>query len=216
VPKHLSVYMKNIHKKTRQHFILASFLIGLVVLTGFGCKEKPEDNNSNKSEKRGNEMTYDYKDIKQVIGDMDLASEMSNKEATVDNTAKKVNGVDRGIMMMKDGYTYSGLIKDVVGGKASGLAEAKYEDSIYSLYVNFANLLEPVNGDFYEGWLVRKDPFDYISTGKVEKIGGIYSNLYKSKKNLVDYNIYVLTLEPDDGDPDPAKHILEGALKSNP
>ena len=48
--------------------------------------------------------------------------------------------------------------------------------------------------DFYEGWIVRKgDAFDVISTGKVEKIEEIYTNMYSSGQDLTDHDFYVLT-----------------------
>lgn len=38
-------------------------------------------------------------------------------------------------------------------------------------------------------------------------------NTYSSGEDLTDHNFYVLTIEPDDGNPAPADHIVEGTLK---
>ena len=42
---------------------------------------------------------------------------------------------------------------------------------------------------------------------------GIYSNSFSTEKNYLEYDFYVLTIEPDDGDPAPDKHILEGTME---
>ena len=118
-------------------------------------------------------------------------------------------------------YTYSGQLVDVTEGKvvrdivtanSSGFVNALYQNGEYALNAQFGNLPEPKNGDFYEGWLVRKSDSHVISTGKVEKINNVYTNLYMSSTDLTDHTFYVLTLEPNDGNPAPADHILEGEL----
>jgi len=56
--------------------------------------------------------------------------------------------------------------------------------------------------------------FDVISTGKLVEADGHYKNIFVGDTDQTDYARYVLTLEPDDGDPAPAKdHIVEGDLK---
>lgn len=107
---------------------------------------------------------------------------------------------------------YSATLEDVTDeGTAIGEAKATvYSDESYELSVTFSDLSDPEDTDFYEGWLVRSDPSDVISTGRVEKVDDSYVNNYKSEDNLSDYDQYVLTLEPDDGDEAPADHVLEG------
>jgi hypothetical protein len=199
-----------------KHFLfIFTIALGLVMILGVGCKKTDYDYNIKDSENSAEKQqeTYKYKDISQIIGDVELAGKMEDAQPTDDNTKQEVKGSDRGMMMIKDDYQYSSSLEDVTGGGASGLARAGYENGGYSIYASFANLLEPANGDFYEGWLVRVKPFGYISTGKIEKIGGIYNNLYKSRKDFTKYDLYVLTLEPDDGNSAPATHILEGVLE---
>ena len=120
-------------------------------------------------------------------------------------------------------YDYFGQLTDVTqaktirgvmtAGNASGGARATFYDDTYYLLATFANVPEPQNGDFYEGWVVRKEPFDFISTGPVVVIDGAMVNGYVSKQDLTDYNFYVLTLEPDDGNPAPADHVVEGTMQ---
>jgi hypothetical protein len=110
-------------------------------------------------------------------------------------------------------FTYQGNLIDVSGGLASGIAQANFSEGIYDLLAEFKDLPEPQGTDFYEGWVVRKSPFAFISTGKAIKEDGIYSNSFSTEKNYLEYDFYVLTIEPDDGDPAPDKHILEGTME---
>ncbi len=119
--------------------------------------------------------------------------------------------------------TYSGELFDVTNGgdvlsintngAASGNAEASFENGVYSLRATFENLPDPENNEFYEGWIVRKGiNFDVLSTGVAQKVDGVYINEFSLEEDISDHTFYVLTIEPDDGNPAPADHILEGDL----
>lgn len=152
---------------------------------------------------------------------------MMEKEAMVMEMEKSEPSVDSSevapsqAMMSKVSYDYQGLLDDVTGGEtvlgintgglASGVAKFAYDEKFY-MEAEFSNLPEPTGTDFYEGWLVRKDPFDFISTGVVEMVDGVYTNTYSSTTDYTDHDFYVLTIEPDDGDPGPADHVVEGTL----
>ena len=121
-------------------------------------------------------------------------------------------------------FQFSGVLYDVTKGKtvtgvntkgrATGMAHAKFEDGTYNLLVTFENLPDPQGTDFYEGWIVRRGVrFHVISSSKAEKINGVYQNSFQSDQDLTDHDFYVLTIEPDDGNPDPAEHILEGTME---
>lgn len=118
-------------------------------------------------------------------------------------------------------YTYQGSLKDVTrgvvrgittNGTAQGSAMADFREGTYQLLATVENLPEPLNGDFYEGWVVQKRPFKFISTGKLERVNGVYTNRYTAAQDFTSYTQYVLTIEPDDGDPAPAAHIVEGEM----
>jgi hypothetical protein len=111
-------------------------------------------------------------------------------------------------------YQYSGLLTDVSGGSGFGEAKADFENSKYELLATFENLPDPEGLYFYEGWIVRSEPQSVISTGVAVKENGMYKNAYTTNLDLTDHDFYVLTLEPDDGNPAPAAHILEGQLSS--
>ena len=106
-------------------------------------------------------------------------------------------------------------LKDVTGGESTGLATVMYWEDNYDLSVMLYNLPELEEGFFYEGWIVRRgDDMSVISTGATTVENSIHLNIFESDNNFTDHDFYVLTLEPDDGDPAPAEHILEGVLKS--
>ena len=118
----------------------------------------------------------------------------------------------------------SGLLADVTNGEdvlgintrglAEGVAVASYAVGTYSLDVVFDNLPDPLGTDFYEGWVVRRgEEPSVISTGRLVREGDTYKNDFLSSRNFMDHTFYILTLEPDDGDPAPAYHIAEGELQ---
>ena len=120
-------------------------------------------------------------------------------------------------------YSHSGTLEDVTGGEVvrgittegngSGTASFVFDDNGFIMTATMQNIPDPSGTDFYEGWLVRRgDNFNFISTGKLELVDGQYVNTYASEADWTDHDFYVLTLEPDDGDPAPADHIVEGTL----
>lgn len=101
------------------------------------------------------------------------------------------------------------------GGNASGVAQSIFKDETYMLYAEFSNLPDPVNGSFYEGWLVEKETGDFFSTGVVDKDeSGVYVDTYTDSQDWnKSHTFYVLTLEPNDNDSAPADHIVEAVLE---
>ncbi len=113
-------------------------------------------------------------------------------------------------------YEAEGVLKDVSNSGSSGIATAEYyDDGSYELLAEFENLEELDDDFYYEGWLVNQTTSDFLSTGilEVDPQGSLVNNYLGEKDYQTEgYNFYVLTLEPDDGDPAPAKHIVEGLL----
>ncbi len=110
-------------------------------------------------------------------------------------------------------FHQAGILAPVDGSGASGNAKARLSDGKYTLVAHFENLVDPGEGYFYEGWIVREtNGLSVISTGKAEKHNGRYVNVYETSEDLSDHLFYVLTIEPDDGDPAPADHVVEGRL----
>lgn len=94
--------------------------------------------------------------------------------------------------------------------ESGGFAKTWYNDKGFWLHAWFHDIADPIGDDFYEGWLVQQSPFKFISTGELElKEDGYYHNIFSSDIDYSSYDFYVLTLEPNDGNPDPAAHIFE-------
>ena len=157
-----------------------------------------------------------------AINNKDLAMEMRMTSPEPDSMMQSISHTDQEAFMLMN-FLYQGSLADVTEGKsirgtatgraASGMVKATYADGVYSLYASADNLPDPTGSDFYEGWIVRKNPFEVISTGKLEKIDSQYKNFYTSTKDLTDHDFFVITLEQNDNNPAPADHILEGTLK---
>ncbi len=168
-----------------------------------------------------------------VVGFFFVQSNNSNTPNDTAGTVDTMQGTPNSDSMKKDvnedmmmqikqmTYMYQGALLDVTkgevrgintNGQATGVAKADFTDGKYMMMATFTNLPDPVGDDFYEGWIVQKSPFKFISSGKVEKIDGVYTNIYSSGDDLTSYFKYVLTIEPNDGDPAPADHIVDGDM----
>lgn len=109
-------------------------------------------------------------------------------------------------------YMYKGDLSPVDGGNGSGAAMATFENDEYLMRAEINNIPDPEEGFFYEGWVVRPEPFNFISTGELKKEGDTWVNDYMSETDFTDHFRYVLTIEPDDNDPAPADHVVEGDM----
>jgi hypothetical protein len=95
----------------------------------------------------------------------------------------------------------------------SGVAVSTYIDGVYSHTVS-AELGDPAEGKFYEGWLAGG--FGFISTGKLEKEGDKYVLEFTSNDDLTSkYSKVVITEETEANglDNKPEAHVIEGAWK---
>lgn len=184
---------------------LMLLVVVIAALSGFFIWNSAEEEDSNKAD---NEVTTD--DIQELIQNPNEVSE----------TSEPAPGV-RPLV-----YNYFGTLEDVTAtettellrgvetnGLAGGSAEFTYQEGIFYMNAIINSLPTPNGDDFYEGWLVRQDPFEFISTGVLDSEGnGVYTNVFESTTDFTDFNQYVLTIEPNDGDPAPAGHIVEGFL----
>jgi len=103
---------------------------------------------------------------------------------------------------------------DVSGHEASATAQRRINSQgVFEHTVVTENLQKPGADRFYEGWLVRPEPFHFISTGIMDlRTDGNYElNFESDNLNLMNYPEVVITLEAvDDGSPE--DHILEGSF----
>jgi hypothetical protein len=99
---------------------------------------------------------------------------------------------------------------DAVGTyTGSGIAKSTYVDGEFVHTVN-ADIGDPAEGKFYEGWLVGS--FGFVSTGKMVKEGDQYVLEFKSQEDMSSYKKVVITEETlaDGLDNSPEAHVLEG------
>jgi hypothetical protein len=99
-------------------------------------------------------------------------------------------------------------------GDSSGEAYATFADGSYALYAEFDNLPPLTEDLFYEGWVIGGAE-GVVSTGVLEQVDGRFVNNFSSDQDLTDSTRYILTLEPNDGDPAPADHVVEGDFVAN-
>ena len=91
----------------------------------------------------------------------------------------------------------------------SGSAESSYDGKMYSHKVT-ADIGDPAEGKFYEGWLVGS--FGFVSTGKMVKEGNQYVLQFESQEDMNSYKKVVITEETEANglDNNPEAHVLEG------
>ena len=94
----------------------------------------------------------------------------------------------------------------------SGIVQAGFVDGKYRLVAAFAGIPDPKAGYFYAGWLRKENSPDAVSTGKVEKINSIYSNVLQVDKDLSEFSTYTLTLQPENDEEQIGETVMEGKL----
>ncbi len=186
-------------------------LLGAVLLIGGGCIGKGSDNTPTVDVEIDREaILFEAKEQGLIMGDEEA---LKMGQVLVDDGGVSPNDVEA--YLAQDFTDWSGAaLADVTGGGSYGIAHASYINGSFKIIADMGNVPSPSDGYFYEGWLVRRgNNMSVISTGRAQVIGEKLLNVYTSSTNLSDHDFYVLTLEPDDGNPAPAEHILEGTLR---
>lgn len=102
------------------------------------------------------------------------------------------------------------VLTDVSGLGAEGEGYYGNIDGETRVYASF-NVVETEEDYFYEGWLICGG--EVFSTGELERFDGLYMDFFVSTELPDVCEEYVLTLEPNDGDPAPAEHIMDGVME---
>lgn len=102
------------------------------------------------------------------------------------------------------------LLKNVNNGQAVGTAWRNFDGLKFYHKVDASGLSAIEKGYFYEGWLVTDNGF--FSTGRMAIINSQGQLYYISDSDKSNYRGIVITLEAEDGNPAPDKHILEGSF----
>lgn len=114
---------------------------------------------------------------------------------------------------IKDTFVNYAITKDISGGTSTGEFGFSFSSGKFMMKGEFLSIPALEGDNFYEGWLVNPKTSEFISTGKLSLIGDMWVNTFESDVDYSAYSKYVLTLEPNDGDPAPAKHIAEGIIE---
>ena len=96
--------------------------------------------------------------------------------------------------------------------EGDGTATRSFENGQF-LHEVIANIDDPAEGKFYEGWLVGGGQI--LSTGELEKEDeGVYSLVFESDQDLTDRDQVVITEETlaNGLDGNPEDHVLEGSF----
>lgn len=111
-----------------------------------------------------------------------------------------------------DSNSLMAKLEDVTQRGSSGRGYLLRKNNLLKHAV-IANLPDPNEGDFYEGWLVQQKPLKFISSGIMHKdaLGSYILNL-ESPDLYEGYDYIVITLEKEK-DAKPEEHILEGLAK---
>ena len=102
-------------------------------------------------------------------------------------------------------------LKDVAGNVGRGIATRSYADGRFEHTV-LAELPEPKASEWYEGWLVRDEPFSSIYTGKLRIAKGGFLLEFTGDMDWRDHAKVVVTSEKKD-DRKPETHVLEGEFR---
>lgn len=148
------------------------------------------------------------------IKDSELETMFLQTEPARDLLQEEIDEV--ALLQMRElmSYDYEGVLRDPTAERQNlGVAEATFQNGIYSLRVTVGNLPDLSIGGFYEGWLVRSAPFHTVDVGPLERVGGILTNLYRSGADLRDHEFYVLTHERNDRNPLPHEFLYEARLE---
>ncbi len=191
----------------KEHLFLASALL----LLGVGCLSgEPTDLVITDAVIDRDAILFDAKEQGLIMDDVEMTS--MNTSVSEDGGVSPEDA--QAYLNMDTTDWASAGLADVTGGGSYGVARSAFLSGQYKLVVDMGGLPTPSEGYFYEGWIVRRGAdMSVVSTGKAQVNGEGFVNVYLSSTNLADHDFYVLTLEPDDGDPAPAEHILEGTLR---
>lgn len=138
---------------------------------------------------------------------------MKEKEAMAkkDEEAMMKKETEIAGMAMTDASSKKATLVDVSGGKSTGKGYVlRKAGKLY--HTATANVPDPAEGSFYEGWLAVKGatPPQFVSSGKLKKQqDGSYQVSYSSDNLYQGYDFVVITVEKVD-DQQPEKHIVEG------
>ncbi len=107
-------------------------------------------------------------------------------------------------------------LKAVAPYSGMGTATRIFANGVF-IHTAVANIGDPAEGKFYEGWLVKKTPsLKLFSTGKLVKEGDVYKLTFIASQDYSDYKNVMITEETSANGLDgvPEAHVLEGTFSN--
>lgn len=107
---------------------------------------------------------------------------------------------------------YSAALEDVSNSGADGSAILQIAADKSALTLLVHNLPDPEESSFYEAFLVKVEPLEIISLGKLAKdeVEQKYTLSYETPENLSSFNRVTVVLGSSDNKTNPPKNLLEG------
>lgn len=106
-------------------------------------------------------------------------------------------------------------LHDVTGGSSSATITRETDDGQF--YLKLKATFPEIDREkfFYETWIIRQVPYDYISVGDVvtNDEGEWVLEWIGVEKKYDAYTRVIVTLEAKDENPDPSGHVLEGEFE---
>jgi hypothetical protein len=185
----------------KKNKVVMGVLLLSLALVGFSCTNDQAKNEDNTQ----NEVTNLPEQDVQVESNM---LELDEKDMQADN-----NMVEDEVAEEEQAAEEENTNLVAVGGyDGTGLATRSFDGKVFKHTVE-AEISDPGEGKFYEGWLVTQSPsLSFFSTGKMEKEGDNYVLTYQDDEDKSDFNEVVITEETESQglDGNPEAHVLEG------
>lgn len=198
--------------KSRRQTIAFFLSLFLIPLLGFGCFRGVSDTFENSGEIDREAILADARESGLIMNEAEV-TQMASAVIEKPISAQTISDISayRGIPF--DTWR-SGALADVTGGGSFGLAHDRFESGRYTFVAKMGGLTEPAEDSFYEGWLVQRgETMHMISIGPSVIVEDQVFSVLMANEDLRSYDFFVLTLETNDGNPAPSKHILEGTLR---
>jgi len=138
-------------------------------------------------------------------GAFEKSEEQKKEEQDLEKNMETVTILET---LLSDPLTETTALLPVDGSGSFGNAYRLFKDGkLYHAVI--AEMPDPAEGNSYEGWLVRNDPFDFFSTGVMEKKDDQWVLFYMIAEEFPDHSRVVIT-EETVVDETPEGHIIEG------
>lgn len=192
---------------------LVSILV-VIVAAGIGCSKisEKETNNTPPKLDRG-AILLEAKKNNLIMDDSQKAQMADPSVLESDKEKIRVKNM-KSFLPFSTKKGRSGALADVTEGTSYGLANVNSDGNVFTVSATAGGLPPLSDKYFYEGWIVKRgSDMQVLSTGKLETTETDWINVYQTTQDLSRFDFYVVTLEPDDNDPAPAEHILEGIIR---